>query len=210
MILEGYWWCASKSGSDLQNHQKSRALCSDVYQNQFGHVLSSNVEMKITVQRILNRYSNRFRSKERSIVRYFCFDRGLKNFRMVKNAEDFVRCYTEQASILKNKSDLSTEMIQVNLKAVWMCLILGCQACSEKMWFELPVFYESKMKNMYRFLASEAPGSLSIFKSMKVRKLIILAGTSRNQPIRKISRSQEDLEDTDLGTLSTLFRTSGS
>jgi len=88
----------------------------------------------------------------------------------------------------ENQSDLSTEMIQVNLKAVLDGVYPDVQLAAEKMWLRMPVSMISKMKNMYRFWAKlKRPESIH-FPSHEVEELMLI--TSRRS-FRKSANSQD-------------------
>jgi len=189
--------------SRITGNQRS---VSDVYQNQFGMFILKGGD-EITVQRILNRYSNRVQIKG-AVYREgtFALTEGLKLSELVKNAEGLRGdAYTEQASILRTKSDLSTEMIQVNLKAVLDGSNPDVSLQREDV-VRIASIYDIQNEKYVQILGEvKRPGVYPFSKSMKVEELIILAGglqESANSQDIEIARR---LEDTDLGTLSDII-----
>jgi len=185
----------SKIGSDLQNQPEISALVSDVLPESVC-MLSSKVEIEITVPRILNRYSRSGSDqRERSIVRVLLlWQEGLKlSFpELVRNAEGLRGdAYTEQGKYLRTKSDLSTEMIQVNLKAVLDGSIL-MSACSEKCGSNCQYLWYPNEKYVRFSWRVKRPGVYHFPKSMRWRNWNTRQGTSGISQFGKIRRSQED------------------
>jgi protein involved in polysaccharide export with SLBB domain len=161
----------------------------------------------ITVQRILNRYSNRVQIKG-AVYREgtFALTDGLKLSELIKNAEGLRGdAYTEQASILRTKTDLSTEMIQVNLKAVLAGSAPDVTLQREDV-VRIASIYDIQNEQYVQILGEvRRPGVYPFSKFMTLEELIILAGglqESANSQDIEIARR---LEDTDLGTLSDII-----
>ena len=189
--------------SRITGNQRS---VSDVYQNQFGMFILKGGD-DITVQRILNRYSNRVQIKG-AVYREgtFALTDGLKLSELIKNAEGLRGdAYTEQASILRTKTDLSTEMIQVNLKAVLAGSAPDVTLQREDV-VRIASIYDIQNEQYVQILGEvKRPGVYPFSKSMRLEELIVLAGglqESANSQDIEIARR---LEDTDLGTLSDII-----
>src|SRR5690606_28870974 len=94
--------------SRITDNQRS---VSDVYQNQFGMFILKGGD-EITVGKILDRYSNRVQIKG-AVYREgtFALEDDLTLKKLIQNADGLRGdAYTDQASILRTKKDLSTEM----------------------------------------------------------------------------------------------------
>jgi len=189
--------------SRITGNQRS---VSDVYQNQFGMFILKGGD-EITIQRILNRYSNRVQIKG-AVYREgtFALTEGLKLSQLIKNAEGLRGdAYTEQASILRTKTDLSTEMIQVNLKAVLEGTAPDITLQREDV-VRIASIYDIQNEQYVQILGEvKRPGVYPFSKSMRLEELIVLAGglqESANSQDIEIARR---LEDTDLGTLSDII-----
>ncbi|MDG1278875.1 MAG: SLBB domain-containing protein [Algoriphagus sp.] len=189
--------------SRITGNQRS---VSDVYQNQFGMFILKGGD-EITVQRILNRYSNRVQIKG-AVYREgaFALSEGLTLSQLVKNAEGLRGdAYTEQASILRTKTDLSTEMIQVNLKSVLDGTSPDIPLQREDV-VRIASIYDIQNEQYVQILGEvKRPGVYPFSKSMRLEELIVLAGglqESANSQDIEIARR---LEDTDLGTLSDII-----
>lgn len=191
--------------SRITGNQRS---VSDVYQNQFGMFILKGGD-EITVQRILNRYSNRVQIKG-AVYREgtFALTEGLKLSELIKNAEGLRGdAYTEQASILRTKSDLSTEMIQVNLKAVLDGSSPDIILQREDV-VRIASIYDIQNEKYVQILGEvKRPGVYPYSKSMKVEELIILAGGLQESANTQDIEIARRLEDTDLGTLSDIIPT---
>ncbi len=191
--------------SRITGNQRS---VSDVYQDQFGIFILKGGD-EITVQRILDRYSNRVQIKG-AVYREgtFALTEGLTLAQLVKNAEGLRGdAYTEQASVLRTKPDLSTEMIQVNLKGVLAGTAPDILLQREDV-VRIASIYDVQNEQYVQILGEvKRPGVFPYSEGMKVEELIILAGglqESANSQDIEIARR---LDDTDLGTLSDIIPT---
>lgn len=189
--------------SRITGNQRS---VSDVYQNQFGMFILKGGD-QITVSRILDRYSNRVQIKG-AVYREgtFALSEGLTLSQLVKNAEGLRGdAYTERASILRTKPDLSTEMIEVNLKNVLDGTAPDLVLQREDV-IRISSIYTIQNEQYVQILGEvKRPGTYPFSESMKIEELIILAGglqESANSQDIEIARR---LEDSDLGTLSDIF-----
>lgn len=191
--------------SRITGNQRS---VSDVYQNQFDMFILKGGD-EITVQRILDRYSNRVQIKG-AVYREgtFALDQGLTLSQLVKNAEGLRGdAYTTQASILRTKQDLSTEMIQVNLKGVLDGTAPDVPLQREDV-VRIASIYDINNEQYVQILGEvKRPGVYPYSREMKVEDLIVMAGgfqESANSQDIEIARR---LEDSDLGTLADIIPT---
>ncbi len=189
--------------SRITGNQRS---VSDVYQNQFSLFLLKGGD-EITVGRILDRYSNRVQIRG-AVYREgtFALSEGLTLSQLVKNAEGLRGdAYTERASILRTKEDLSTEMIAVNLKDVLAGTAPDVVLKREDV-IRISSIYDIQNERYVQILGEvKRPGTYPYSESMKIEELIILAGglqESANSQDIEIARR---LEDSDLGTLSDII-----
>jgi protein involved in polysaccharide export with SLBB domain len=189
--------------SRITGNQRS---VSDVYQNQF-NLFTLKGGDEITVSKILERYSNRVQIKG-AVYRegVFALSDGLTLSQLVKNAEGLKGdAYTERASILRTKADLSTEMIEVNLSAVMAGTAPDVLLKREDV-VRISSIYDIQNEHYVQILGEvKKPGTYPYSASMKIEELIILAGgfqESANSQDIEIARR---LEDSDLGTLSDII-----
>ncbi|HSF53672.1 MAG TPA: SLBB domain-containing protein [Algoriphagus sp.] len=189
--------------SRITGNQRS---VSDVYQNQFGMFILKGGD-EITVSKILDRYSNRVQIKG-AVYREgtFALSEGLTLSQLVKNAEGLRGdAYTERASILRTKEDLSSEMIEVNLKDVLAGTAPDVLLKREDV-IRISSIYDIQNERYVQILGEvKKPGTYPYSESMKIEELIILAGgfqESANSQDIEIARR---LEDSDLGTLSDII-----
>jgi protein involved in polysaccharide export with SLBB domain len=191
--------------SRITGNQRS---VSDVYQNQFGIFILKGGD-EITVQRILNRYSNRVQIKG-AVYREgtFALSEGLTLSQLIKNAEGLRGdAYTEQVSVLRTKADLSTEMIQVNLKALLAGNAPDVILEREDV-VRIASIYDVRNELYIQILGEvRRPGVYPYSKSMKVEELIILAGGLQESANSRDIEIARRLDDTDLGTLSDIIPT---
>ncbi|MEB2776538.1 SLBB domain-containing protein [Algoriphagus sp. D3-2-R+10] len=191
--------------SRITGNQRS---VSDVYQNQFDMFILKGGD-EITVQRILDRYSNRVQIKG-AVYREgtFALTEGLTLSQLVKNAEGLRGdAYTTQASILRTRDDLSTEMIQVNLREVLDGSIADIPLRREDV-VRIASIYDINNEEYVQILGEvKKPGVYPYSAEMKVEDLIVMAGgfqESANSQDIEIARR---LEDSDLGTLADIIPT---
>src|SRR5690606_18188929 len=97
---------------------KEKAV-SDVYQDQFG-IFSVKGGDKYTVGKILDRFNNRVQIKG-AVFREgnYALSEGLTLLDLIDKAEGLRgEAYLQSASVLRTREDLTTQLIQVNLKEV--------------------------------------------------------------------------------------------
>lgn len=189
--------------SRITGNQRS---VSDVYQNQF-NLFTLKGGDEITVGRILNRYSNRVQIKG-AVYRegVFALTDGLTLSQLIKNAEGLRGdAYTAQASILRNKEDLSTEMIQVNLKAVLDGSAPDILLKREDV-IRIASIYDIQNERYVQVLGEvKNPGAYPYSESMKVEELLVMAGGLQESANIKDVEIARRLEDSDMGTLSDII-----
>lgn len=189
--------------SRITGNQRS---VSDVYQNQFNLFLLKGGD-EITVQRILNRYSNRVQIKG-AVYRegIFALSEGLTLSQLVKNAEGLRGdAYTSQASILRTKEDLSTEMIQVDLKSILDGAAQDIPLQREDV-VRIASIYDINNEKYVQILGEvKRPGVYPYSRTMKVEELIIMAGGLQESANTQDIEIARRLEDADLGTLSEII-----
>lgn len=189
--------------SRITGNQRS---ISDVYQNQFNLFILKGGD-EITVGRISNRFSNRVQIKG-AVYREgtFALTEGLTLSQLIKNAEGLRGdASTTQASILRNKEDLSTEMIQVNLKAVLDGSAPDVVLKKEDV-VRISSIYDIQNEQYVQILGEvKRPGTYPYSESMKVEELIIMAGGFRESANSQDIEIARRLEDSDLGTLSDII-----
>jgi protein involved in polysaccharide export with SLBB domain len=189
--------------SRITGNQRS---VSDVYQNQFGMFILKGGD-EITVSKILNRFSNRVQIRG-AVYREgtFALTDGMTLSQLVKSAEGLRGdAYTARASILRTKADLSSEMIEVNLKHVLAGTAPDVTLQREDV-IRISSIYDVQNERYVQILGEvKKPGTYPYSESMKIEELIILAGglqESANSQDIEIARR---LEDSDLGTLSDII-----
>ncbi|MEB2782527.1 SLBB domain-containing protein [Algoriphagus sp. C2-6-M1] len=191
--------------SRITGNQRS---VSDVYHNQFDMFILKGGD-EITVQRILDRYSNRVQIKG-AVYREgtFALTEGLTLSQLVKNAEGLRGdAYTTQASVLRTKDDLSTEMIQLNLQSVLDGTSPDIPLRREDV-VRIASIYDINNEQYVQILGEvKRPGVYPYSAGLKVEDLIVMAGgfqESANSQDIEIARR---LEDSDLGTLADIIPT---
>jgi protein involved in polysaccharide export with SLBB domain len=189
--------------SRITGNQRS---VSDVYQNQY-NLFTLKGGDEITVGRILERYSNRVQIKG-AVYRegVFSLTEGLTLSQLIRNAEGLRGdAYIAQASILRNKEDLSTEMIQVNLKAVLDGSAPDVLLKREDV-VRIASIYDIQNERYVQVLGEvKKPGAYPYSESMKVEELLIMAGGLQESANTKDVEIARRLEDSDMGTLSDII-----
>jgi len=193
------------SVSRITGNQRS---VSDVYQNQLG-LFSLKGGDEVTVGRIIDRYSNRIQIKG-AVFRpgTFALTEGLTLTQLIKNADGLKGdAYTQRASILRTKSDLSSEVLEVNLQAV----LAGSQAdvlLQREDVVRISSIYDVQNERYIQILGEvKRPGTYPYAAGMTPEELILTAGglqESANLSDIEIARR---LEDSDGGTLSDILTT---
>lgn len=183
---------------------KERSV-SDVYQNQYGmFILKGGDELQ--VGKVLDRYSNRVQIKG-AVYREgtYALSEGLTLKKLIEQAEGLRGdAYLGQASILRTREDLSTEMLQVDLSALMNDQLPDISLKREDV-IRIASIYDIRNERYVQVLGEVMrPGVYPYAESMTVEDLLILAGgfqESANPADIEIARR---LEDGDLGTLSAI------
>ncbi|MDF2156442.1 SLBB domain-containing protein [Algoriphagus sp. CAU 1675] len=191
--------------SRITGNQRS---VSDVYQNQFGMFILKGGDL-ITVGRILDRYSNRVQIKG-AVYRegIYAWTEGMTLSQLVKKAEGLRGdAYQERASILRTKEDLSTEMLEVNLRDILSGTAKDTPLQRDDV-VRISGIYDIQNERYVQILGEvKRPGTYPYSESMKIEELIILAGGLQESANPKDIEIARRLDDSDLGTLSDIITT---
>jgi protein involved in polysaccharide export with SLBB domain len=194
------------SVSRITGNQRS---ISDVYSNQLG-LFNLKGGDEISVYRIIDRYSNRIQIKG-AVFRpgIFSLTEGLTLTQLIKNADGLKGdAYTQRASILRTKGDLSSEVLEVNLQAV----LEGRQAdvvLQREDVIRISSIYDVQNERYLQILGEvKRPGTYPYSAGMTPEELILIAGGLHESANIKDIEIARRLEDSDSGTLSDIITTS--
>ena len=192
--------------SRISGNQRS---ISDVYQNQLG-LFSLKGGDEVTVGRIIDRYTNRIQIKG-AVFRpgIFSLTEGLTLTQLIKNADGLKGdAYTQRASILRTKGDLSSEVLEVNLQAV----LEGRQedvVLQREDVIRISSIYDVQNERYIQILGEvKRPGTYPYAAGMTPEELILIAGGLQESANIKDIEIASRLEDSDSGTLSDIITTS--
>jgi protein involved in polysaccharide export with SLBB domain len=192
--------------SRITGNQRS---ISDVYSNQLG-LFNLKGGDEISVYRIIDRYSNRIQIKG-AVFRpgVFSLTEGLTLTQLIKNADGLKGdAYTQRASILRTKVDLSSEVLEVNLQAV----LEGRQAdvvLQREDVIRISSIYDVQNERYIQILGEvKRPGTYPYAAGMTPEELILIAGGLQESANIKDIEIARRLEDSDSGTLSDIITTS--
>jgi protein involved in polysaccharide export with SLBB domain len=192
--------------SRITGNQRS---ISDVYSNQLG-LFNLKGGDEISVYRIIDRYSNRIQIKG-AVFRpgIFSLTEGLTLTQLIKNADGLKGdAYTQRASILRTKGDLSSEVLEVNLQAV----LEGRQAdvvLQREDVIRISSIYDVQNERYIQILGEvKRPGTYPYAAGMTPEELILIAGGLQESANIKDIEIARRLEDSDSGTLSDILTTS--
>ena len=192
--------------SRITGNQRS---ISDVYQNQLG-LFSLKGGDEVTVGRIIDRYTNRIQIKG-AVFRpgIFSLTEGLTLTQLIKNADGLKGdAYTQRASILRTKGDLSSEVLEVNLQAV----LEGRQedvVLQREDVIRISSIYDVQNERYIQILGEvKRPGTYPYAAGMTPEELILIAGGLQESANIKDIEIARRLEDSDSGTLSDIITTS--
>ncbi|MDX5338868.1 MAG: SLBB domain-containing protein [Cyclobacteriaceae bacterium] len=192
--------------SRITGNQRS---VSDVFQNQFGMFLLKGGD-EIQVGRILDRYSNRVQIKG-SVFRQgtFALSDGLTLTQLIQKAEGLKGdAYTQRASILRTKSDLSSEVLEVNLKAILEGSSPDIPLQREDV-VRISSIYDIQNERYVQILGEvKRPGTYPYATGMTPEELILMAGGLQESANTQDVEIARRLEDADLGTLADIIPTS--
>ena len=194
------------SVSRITGNQRS---ISDVFSNQLG-LFNLKGGDEISVYRIIDRYSNRIQIKG-AVFRpgIFSLTEGLTLTQLIKNADGLKGdAYTQRASILRTKGDLSSEVLEVNLQAV----LEGRQAdvvLQREDVIRISSIYDVQNERYLQILGEvKRPGTYPYSAGMTPEELILIAGGLQESANIKDIEIARRLEDSDSGTLSDIITTS--
>jgi protein involved in polysaccharide export with SLBB domain len=192
--------------SRITGNQRS---ISDVYSNQLG-LFNLKGGDEISVYRIIDRYSNRIQIKG-AVFRpgIFSLTEGLTLTQLIKNADGLKGdAYTQRASILRTKGDLSSEVLEVNLQAV----LEGRQedvVLQREDVIRISSIYDVQNERYIQILGEvKRPGTYPYAAGMTPEELILIAGGLQESANIKDIEIARRLEDSDSGTLSDIITTS--
>lgn len=190
--------------SRITGNQRS---VSDVYAGQFGIFLLKGGD-EIQVGKILNRFSNRVQIKG-AIFRpgTFALEEGLTLGKLIQKAEGLKGdAYTQRASILRTNSDLSTSVLEVNLKDI----LAGSQAdiaLQREDVIRISSIYDIQNERYVQVLGEvRRPGTYPFAQGMTPEELILMAGGFQESANTQDVEIARRLEDSDLGTLADLIQ----
>jgi protein involved in polysaccharide export with SLBB domain len=192
--------------SRITGNQRS---ISDVFSNQLGLFTLKGGD-EISVYRIIDRYSNRIQIKG-AVFRpgTFSLTEGLTLTQLIKNADGLKGdAYTQRASILRTKGDLSSEVLEVNLQAV----LEGRQedvVLQREDVIRISSIYDIQNERYIQILGEvKRPGTYPYAAGMTPEELILTAGGLQESANIKDIEIARRLEDSDSGTLSDIITTS--
>lgn len=190
--------------SRITGNQRS---VSDVYAGQFGVFLLKGGD-EIQVGKILNRFSNRVQIKG-AIFRpgTFALEDGLTLGKLIQKAEGLKGdAYTQRASILRTNPDLSTSVLEVNLKD----LLAGSQAditLQREDVIRISSIYDIQNERYVQVLGEvRRPGTYPFAQGITPEELILMAGGFQESANTQDVEIARRLEDSDLGTLADLIQ----
>jgi protein involved in polysaccharide export with SLBB domain len=205
----GYTDLAFKDRISISRITGNQRSISDVYQNQLGLFALKGGD-EISVYRIIDRYSNRIQIKG-AVFRpgIFSLTEGLTLTQLIKNADGLKGdAYTQRASILRTKGDLSSEVLEVNLQAV----LEGRQedvVLQREDVIRISSIYDIQNERYIQILGEvKRPGTYPYSAGMTPEELILIAGGLQESANIKDIEIARRLEDSDSGTLSDIITTS--
>jgi protein involved in polysaccharide export with SLBB domain len=192
--------------SRITGNQRS---ISDVFSNQLG-LFNLKGGDEVTVGRIIDRYTNRIQIKG-AVFRpgVFSLTEGLTLTQLIKNADGLKGdAYTQRASILRTKGDLSSEVLEVNLQAV----LEGRQedvVLQREDVIRISSIYDVQNERYIQILGEvKRPGTYPYAAGMTPEELILIAGGLQESANINDIEIARRLEDSDSGTLSDIITTS--
>ena len=194
------------SVSRITGNQRS---ISDVFGNQLGLFTLKGGD-EIAVGRVLDRFSNRIQIKG-AVFRpgTFALTEGLTLTQLIKNADGLKGdAYTQRASILRTKGDLSSEVLEVNLQAVLEGRQTDVVLQREDV-IRISSIYDVQNERYIQILGEvKRPGTYPYAAGMTPEELILTAGGLQESANLKDIEIARRLEDSDSGTLSDIITTS--
>ena len=194
--------------SRITGNQRS---VSDVYQNQFGMFLLKGGD-EITVGKILDRFTNRVQIKG-AVFRQgiFALFEGMTLTQLIDSAEGLKGdAYIERASILRTKDDLSSEIIEVNLRQILAGTNSDLTLKREDV-VRIASIYEVQNERYIQILGEvKRPGIYPYSENMTSEELILMAGGLQETANTNEIEIARRLEDSDLGTMADILVTTVS
>jgi protein involved in polysaccharide export with SLBB domain len=204
----GYTDLAFKDRISISRITGNQRSISEVYQQQLGLFTLKGGD-EITIGRVLDRYSNRIQIKG-AVFRQgtFALTEGLTLTQLIKNADGLKGdAYTQRASILRTKEDLSAEVLEVNLQAV----LNGSQTdvlLQREDVVRISSIYDVQNERYIQILGEvKRPGTYAYAEGMTAEELILTAGGLQESANLKDIEIARRLEDSDAGTLSDILST---
>ena len=205
----GYTDLAFKDRISISRITGNQRSISDVYQNQLG-LFSLKGGDEVTVGRIIDRYINRIQIKG-AVFRpgVFSLTEGITLTQLIKNADGLKGdAYTQRASILRTKGDLSSEILEVNLQAV----LDGRQedvVLQREDVIRISSIYDVQNERYIQILGEvKRPGTYPYAAGMTTEELILIAGGLQESANIKDVEIARRLENSDAGMLSDIITTS--
>ncbi|MDN3204142.1 SLBB domain-containing protein [Algoriphagus sediminis] len=179
---------------------------SNVYKDQFSMFLMKGGD-EITVQRILDRYTNRVQIVG-AVFRpgTFALVENMMLSDLIEKAEGLRGdAYKVQASVLRTREDFSTQMFQIDLEG----LLNGSSpdfALQREDVVRIASIYDIENEQYVQVLGEvKRPGIYPFSEGMEVEELLIMAGGLQETANANDIEIARRLEDQDLGTLSEIF-----
>jgi protein involved in polysaccharide export with SLBB domain len=204
----GYTDLAFKDRISISRITGNQRSISDVYQNQLGLFTLKGGD-EVAVGRILDRFSNRIQIKG-AVFRpgTFALTEGLTLTQLIKNADGLKGdAYTQRASILRTKGDLSSEVLEVNLQEVLAGNQADVQLQREDV-VRISSIYDVQNERYIQILGEvKRPGTYPYAVGMTPEELILTAGGLQESANLNDIEIARRLEDSDGGTLSDILTT---
>jgi protein involved in polysaccharide export with SLBB domain len=204
----GYTDLAFKDRISISRITGNQRSISDVYQNQLGLFTLKGGD-EVAVGRILDRFSNRIQIKG-AVFRpgTFALTDGLTLTQLIKNADGLKGdAYTQRASILRTKGDLSSEVLEVNLQEILTGNQADVQLQREDV-VRISSIYDVQNERYIQILGEvKRPGTYPYAVGMTPEELILTAGGLQESANLNDIEIARRLEDSDGGTLSDILTT---
>lgn len=189
----------------VRNTGKEKAV-SDIFQNQFSLFTVKGGD-HYTVGRILNRYNNRVQIKG-AVFREgnYALSEGLTLKGLIEKAEGLRgEAHLESASVLRTKEDLSTELLQVNLRAIMAGAEKDISLQAEDI-VRISSIYDLN-EEFYVKITGEVqqPGIYPFSSNMTVEDLIVAAGGFRESASASNVEIARRAQNTETGEISEII-----
>lgn len=208
-VAGGFTDFAFKDRVSISRITGNQRSISDVFQNQFRMFILKGGD-EITVGKIINRFTNRVIIKG-AVFREgnYSLTEGLTVNQLIKNAEGLKGdAYLERASVLRTKEDLSSEVIELNLRKI----LSGEQpdlALIREDVVRISSIYEIQNERYVQILGEvKRPGTYPFSQEMTSEELILLAGGLQESANTNEIEIARRLGDSDLGNITEILKTS--